>query len=500
MVAALRSVPPQPPSPPSPHDPDPDVCEADTLGRRALSGTALSLFGQLASQSLRLGSNLILTRLLAPEAFGLMAIVLAVTTGLQLISDVGIWQAIVRSPRGEDRAFLNTAFTFTAVRGAALFVIGCAAALPASVFYAQPDLLWLLPLCSLQALIAGLESTKLAVAARKLAVGKIMAVDLGAQIVALVAALVVGFATRSVIALACASLAAVAVRTLLSHVAVSGEANRFGIERAALREIFTFGGWIFVSTILYFVGTRWDVLALGRLESVALLGVYGLATMIIAVPIQLSEKVTGYVLMPALAERFRADPRGLAGDVRRARALLFPAGAALFLGAAMAAPAFFELLYRDAYVDAGWMTQLLVAVGWFALLQDASSRALLALGDSRGIAAANFVRVAATIGFTALGFTVGGFLGFMVGTMIGAAVGAVALGVVLHQHGVRVLDVDAAATLLFLVLLGVGCALPYWLAPVAGVRVSFVTLMVAPVLLLPLVVVAAVRTRRALRT
>lgn len=473
---------------------------SSTLGKRALSGTAISVGGQLVSQVLRLGSNLVLTHLLAPDAFGLMAVVLAVTTGLQLISDVGIWQAIVRSPRGEERAFQDTAWTFTAMRGVVLFAIGCAAAYPAATFYERPELLWLLPLCSAQALLMGLESTKLALAARRLTIGRVVGIDLAAQIAALAVALPVGFATKSVVALVCATMTAVVVRTVLSHVAIPGPRNRFFFERAAAHEIWSFGGWIFVSTIFYFIGTRWDVFALGKLEGMELVGVFGLATMITQVPVQLSEKVTGFVLMPALAERFRENPKALAGDVRHARMILFPAGAVLFLGAAMTAPAFFDFLYRDAYESAGWMTQLVVLTGWCALLQDASSRALVALGNTKGIAAANLVRVIATVGATYIGFTLGGVVGFLIGSAVGAFIGALALGTVLGKAGVHVLGIDTLATIAFVAIAAVACGAPYVISQLVDVRVSLTTLGLAPVLLLPLAAFVAVRTRRALRS
>ena len=63
---------------------------------------ALWLLGSnLASQALRLASNLLLARWLAPEAFGLIAAVNTLYFGLVMFSDLGIWQSIVRSDRGQ---------------------------------------------------------------------------------------------------------------------------------------------------------------------------------------------------------------------------------------------------------------------------------------------------------------------------------------------------------------------------------------------------------------
>ena len=68
---------------------------------------------------LRLGSNLILTRLLVPEMFGLMSIASTVGTILAMLSDIGLRQAVVRSTRGDDKGFLDTAWTIQIVQGPA---------------------------------------------------------------------------------------------------------------------------------------------------------------------------------------------------------------------------------------------------------------------------------------------------------------------------------------------------------------------------------------------
>jgi O-antigen/teichoic acid export membrane protein len=468
------------------------------LGSRAARGAAFASVGQLVSQLLRLGSNLLLTHILEPDAFGLMAIVLAVTAGLQLISDVGIWQAIVRSPRGDDPDFQNTAWTLNAVRGVGLFAIGCAIAWPAAELYGRDELRWLLPVCALQALLLGVESSKSAMANRKLLVQRMVTMELSSQIVGLLIAVGVALATRSVIALAVAAVGSVLTRTLMSHFYLEGPLNRPRWEKEAAREIFTFGGWIFVSTLLYFAGTRLDVFALGRLESMGTLGLYGLALLITQVPVQIGERVTGFVLMPALAERFREAPGELASDVRGARRVLFPAAALLFLGAAMTAPAFFKLFYRDVYEDAGWMTQLLVLVGWCAFVQDASSRALVALGDSRSLAVANGARLVATVVFTAIGFWQGSLIGFMLGNACAAFVGALVIGYALGKRGVPVLGLDAAATGAFVVTLALGCGAPLLLSPLVGISSAWLTLGSAALLLGPLAVWVVQNGRAAL--
>ena len=63
----------------------------------------------MASQLIRFIGNLVLARLLMPDAFGLMAVISTLMLGLNLLSDIGTGPTIIQSPRGTERVFLNTA-------------------------------------------------------------------------------------------------------------------------------------------------------------------------------------------------------------------------------------------------------------------------------------------------------------------------------------------------------------------------------------------------------
>ena len=91
------------------------------LKERAVRGGAWLGAGTGIEQGLRFLRNIILTRLLAPEAFGLMAIVLALNTAFESFTDVGIKQAIVQNPRGQTREYLNGAWWFSCIRAVVLY-------------------------------------------------------------------------------------------------------------------------------------------------------------------------------------------------------------------------------------------------------------------------------------------------------------------------------------------------------------------------------------------
>ena len=118
------------------------------LKGRALSATLVTIVGHFGGNGVRLASNLILTRLLLPEHFGIMALVNVALIGLHMFSDVGIGPNVIQHEHGEDRAFLHTAFTVQTARGVWLLIAGCLLAWPIAHFYEIPDLVWMIPIAA----------------------------------------------------------------------------------------------------------------------------------------------------------------------------------------------------------------------------------------------------------------------------------------------------------------------------------------------------------------
>ena len=109
------------------------------LSRIFLSASAWTVASSVASQGIRFFANLILSRLLFPEAFGMMALVSAVMSGLEMFSDLGIGPSVIRNP-APARRFLDTVWTLQVVRGWGLWVIAVMMAYPMAQWYAEPKL------------------------------------------------------------------------------------------------------------------------------------------------------------------------------------------------------------------------------------------------------------------------------------------------------------------------------------------------------------------------
>ena len=121
------------------------MMRGDGARARVMRGTLMTAVNFGGSKGLRLVSNLILTRILFPEAFGMMALITVFSGALEMFSDTRINASIIQSKRGHERIYLNTAWTIQILRGILLYMAALFFAVPAAEFYGEPMLAELLP-------------------------------------------------------------------------------------------------------------------------------------------------------------------------------------------------------------------------------------------------------------------------------------------------------------------------------------------------------------------
>jgi O-antigen/teichoic acid export membrane protein len=386
-----------------------------TLSHRVLSAGGWTLFGYGLNQCMRFGSNLLLTRLLFPEAFGLMAIAQAVLIGTAMLSDVGIEQFIVQNKHGQTRQVVDAAYTVQALRGLAIWLVCCILAIPFSVFYERTELAWLLPALSLSALIGGLASVNIATASRSLKLSTITALEFATTFVSLASMIFLAWLTHSIWSLVVGNLIGSATRTLASHIIVEGERNRFTWNLQAFHAIGSFGRWIFLSTAATFLVGEGNRLLIGSFLDVKELAFYSLATALVLLPLQIFQQIGSRVLFPAFSELTRDRPERLAGAVKRARIIsLIPYGA-IGLAFALLGERLISVLYDQRYAPAGWMLTIL-AIGMFPQAAVVSYGPVLwALGKVRTSALLVFVQLALQIIAMSAGLYLGGPKGLLLG-------------------------------------------------------------------------------------
>lgn len=374
----------------------------NTLGQRVLRAGGWSIAGYGLSQVIRLCSNLIMTRLLVPEMFGVMAIATMVTVILTLLSDIGLSQHIVQSRRGDDPVFLDTAWVVQIVRGIGLWLVAILVSialhtanlgglLPPKSVYASPVLPLVIAVSSLSALIAGFQSTRMATAHRTFDQKRLIQIQLVGQVAALIVMIVIGAISRSIWALVAGGLVASLTSTALSHAWMSGHSNRLRWEKDALREMIGFGKWVFMSSTVYVLAVNGDRLLLGGFVESRVLGLYAIAALIIGAIEGGLSKLFMSVSLPALSEIAREEPSRLREVYYQLRLpgdllLLFLTGLLFAAGQLV-----IDLLYDPRYADAGGMLQVL-ALSLFVVRFGVAHQIYLAVGTPRYLAVINMVR------------------------------------------------------------------------------------------------------------
>ena len=402
-----------------------------SLTQRLMSASGWSAGGEVTLAVLRLGSNLITTRLLFPEAFSLIAIVLTVQELCTMLTDLGIARSIIRDPEGEDPWFLQRAWTLQAMVllviafamfgiGALVSVIGPAYAPAASVF-ADPLLPGLIMFTALTPLISIGVTPAVHVALRRLQQKQIVKCNLLIQFSSTSLTLVILYFYPSVWVLALGVVLTAATRVLVTKwmFPYEGLVLRPALDWEFLRKQWDFGKYLIVSSMLAFLYRRGDKLILGGLLDARTFGFYVIAMVWVESVRLASQKIINQVGFAAISEIVRQRPERLPPAFGKFMAVMAALHLTAAAGICLVGPYMIEILYTEEYSPVGKLFALLGLILLFDRFQ--------ALGSVK-IAQGNTRAVTILFGARALGMMVMPFVGYWLGGPAGAIIGVVLAG------------------------------------------------------------------------
>lgn len=367
---------------------------------------------------IKLASSLILTRLLNPSAYGVVAILFSVAYMLELVSDVGTIALLIRHPRGAERRFVHTVWTVRLIRSFLNFGLLYALAPLIADLYETPLLADALRLYSFTFALAGLQSMSFVLAQRD----QRSRISNYAELVtnAMMTVAVIGLATifKDHYAFIYGILFQRLLMTIASYFYYREVGVAIAFDREALADQFTFARVVMPSSILTIVLSQYDKVVFLRLFDLALLGVYGVAGSMIGPIGGLIIKNCRMVLYARCADYFRADRATATARYYNENRRLLALGTLLPAAVAGLSQSIVTMLYDSRYSQAGEILMVFGLVTVFSSFANPSENLLVASGRTQVVLIANLVRLATIPASTLLGYYWFGFQGFLWASVI----------------------------------------------------------------------------------
>ncbi|MEX2643607.1 MAG: lipopolysaccharide biosynthesis protein [Acetobacterales bacterium] len=279
------------------------------LARRSMRGGAITLTAQAVKVAAQTGAIVLLARLLSPDDFGLFAMIAAFLTVLELFKDLGLSGATVQRKEITDLQ-VSTLFWMNTVLGAAATVLLAAAAPLLAWFYREPILIEITIVVSLSMLLTGAAAQHLALLRRQMRFSALAAVQTGAEVVALAAAVVAAMNGFGIWSLVVQRLVWAGVSLLGAWAAsgwVPGRPGRF----SDVRSLVVFGGNATGAMLIGGVAANLDRILIGWYWGAAPLGLFERSQKLMMMPIRNLNMPLASVALPMLSrlvdqpERYR---------------------------------------------------------------------------------------------------------------------------------------------------------------------------------------------------
>jgi O-antigen/teichoic acid export membrane protein len=272
----------------------------DGLKARAMRGGTWLGAGSVAEQAVRFGRNMILTRLLAPNAFGAMAIVMSCSSIVGTLTDVGQRAAVIQNPRGREDAYLNAGWWMGMGRAVCMYAIIFTMAPFVGRFYGNSELCALLRVALMSTLFEGGMSPRSILPEKDMKFGRWMAISNGGAICGVITTVILSFYLRDVWALAIGACSENVFRCLLSYILCPGLPS-LGWDRHVARDLYKFSRAVVGLSFLNLIFTRTDIFVLGKLYSTTALGLYTMGVLLVQTPSSFLTKMMGQILFPTFA-------------------------------------------------------------------------------------------------------------------------------------------------------------------------------------------------------
>jgi O-antigen/teichoic acid export membrane protein len=275
------------------------------LKERTIRGGLARLCALGVGSLLRLGSLMVLARLLSPKDFGLVGMITAFTGVLGLFQDFGLSSAAVQRTNVTEEQ-ISTLFWINVLLGALLGLIVLAMAPAIAAFYHEPRLLAMTAVLASGFLVQAVGTQHSALLKRQMRFTSLAVISIVSSIVGITIAIggaAAGYGYWALVAMAVTSPLVATFGFWLATGWFPGMPRR----RAGIRSMVHFGGTLTLNSLVAYIAYNAEKVMIGRFWGAEAIGIYGRAYQLIHMPTDNLNSAVGDVAFSALS-RLQDDP------------------------------------------------------------------------------------------------------------------------------------------------------------------------------------------------
>ena len=355
------------------------MAEKQSLRRSVFTNLIWRFLERCGAQIVSFIVSIVLARILLPEQYGTISLVMVFIVILNVFIDSGMGIALIQKKDADDLDF-SSLFYFNLAMCTVLYCVMFFLAPVIARFYKIEQLTSVIRVLSLVLVISGVKNIQMAYISRQLLFKKFFFATLGGTVGAAVLGIYMAYRGCGVWSLVAQHLFNSFVDTVILWFSTNWR-PRLMFSIARIKELFSFGWKLLVSALLDTGYRNMSQLVIGRMYSPQDLALYNRGEQFPQVIVQNINNSIDSVLLPVLSKK-QGDRDSVKAMVRRSISMSVFLMAPLMLGLAAVADTVVSLLLTEKWMGCVFFLRIFCITYMFYPIHTANLNAINALGRS----------------------------------------------------------------------------------------------------------------------
>jgi O-antigen/teichoic acid export membrane protein len=357
------------------------------------SGMQALVVTKLFGNVVKLLSNLIIARFLSPEDFAIFGIAFTVIFTFEMISDGGFRAFILRHQDGGKPYLLKTLWTIKFVRNVVLAFLIYIFSDEIAGFFNTDELSLVLQVLSVFFITESFIPIGFIAIERQNRIARVMYVKFVCVLLSTVFSIIGVLLTGSYWFVIFSMILNPFLQVFLGYFFIGFHGTGFGWDRGIAGEFLKWAKFIIPSSVITLILMQFDKVILGRILSASELGLYFIAFSVSSAAKSFTVEYARGVLQPYLSIVHRQFPSQYVEKLyekKQKTTMFITFSLGLLSGASFL---FFDVLYDERYLNAGFYLALLLVTPIMTLITYPSEVSLILYGQVKSTLTANIIRL-----------------------------------------------------------------------------------------------------------